>query len=499
MLHETRYNKVKYFDSARKFIGGAHHGCVKIKCEATEEKLAEAMYRTEGLSIEEEKLFKKQPNAPDEIKIPLIYHGGKHYDFHHEVRELGLVSEDKIEIIADNMENYKTIIIGQIKFIDSCQFQFPSLEKVANNLRGQEKIPEQLAKCFLIMAQKRFSRTELPSRKEFNTVLDRLNFVKMAVKNSKQYDHAQTVWEKAECKTFGDYPDLYLRIDVLILADSIQRFRKTMKEVSGLDPLNYITLPSFAFDMAKKMTKVKLELFHKGQEDMHEFLPDIRSISPTAKRGSAWEVKLRYLENLHPAHSDYLLCPERRIVKQNELSPYQNNDLIDKLSGGKFAETEKLVATLETKDRYIIHYRNLQQYLELGMELEHVYRVLEFDQSPWLEPYITANTIRRRDAKNAFEKDLWKLMNNAVFGKTMEDQKPIYVGASILDLSKYYMYDFWYNFIKRKYRDQAKLCYTDTDSLIIEIENDTDMIEDADLYDFSDYPEEHPLLEKLPG
>src|SRR3954451_16275125 len=79
--------------------------------------------------------------------------------------------------------------------------------------------------------------------------------------------------------------------------------------------------------------------------------------------------------------------------------------------------------------------------------------------------------------------------------------KPIYVGASILDLSKYYMYDFWYNHIKRKYGDRAKLCYTDTDSLIIEIETEdvyADMIEDADLYDFSDYPEEHPLLEKLP-
>ena len=87
----------------------------------------------------------------------------------------------------------------------------------------------------------------------------------------------------------------------------------------------------------------------------------------------------------------------------------------------KFAETEKLVATLETKDRYIIHYQNLQQCLELGMELEHVYRILEFDQSPWMEPYIMANTMRRRDVKNAFEKDLWKLMNNAVFGKTMED------------------------------------------------------------------------------
>ncbi|CAG8778830.1 17400_t:CDS:2, partial [Dentiscutata erythropus] len=208
-------------------------------------------------------------------------------------------------------------------------------------------------------------------------------------------------------------------------------------EVSGLDPLNYITLLSFAFDMAKKMTKVKLKLIHKGQENMHEFiqrwmrggnsiaprriakanfpgmkggfrwldinnLPDIRFISPTAKRGSAWEVKLRYPENIHPTHSDYPLCPERRVVKRSELSSYQNNDLIDKLSSGKFVETEKLC-------------------LELEMELVHVYRVLEFDQSPWLEPYITANTIRCRDAKNVFERDLWKLMNNAVFGKTMED------------------------------------------------------------------------------
>ncbi|GBB97654.1 hypothetical protein RclHR1_30280002 [Rhizophagus clarus] len=233
----------------RCYICGAHHGCVKIKCEATEENLSEAVYCTEGLSIEEEDTFKKATKCclckmslradindnrvrdhdhftgkyrgpahrrcnlllrikPDEIKIPLIYHGGKHYDFHHEVWELGLVSEDKIEIIADNMENYKTIIIGQIKFIDSCQFQFPSLEKVASNLCGQEKTPEQLAKCFPIMAQSlpqhllpiltqkceypyelndpdRFSRTELPSRKEFNTVLGGLNYCDQGCKKCK--------------------------------------------------------------------------------------------------------------------------------------------------------------------------------------------------------------------------------------------------------------------------------------------------------------------------
>ncbi|CAB5199871.1 unnamed protein product [Rhizophagus irregularis] len=149
-------------------------------------------------------------------------------------------------------------------------------------------------------------------------------------------------------------------------------------------------------------------------------LPNFRTISPTAKRGSVWEVKLKYPKKLHPSHSDFPLCPERRIVTREELSLEQDN-MIEKLSNGKFAETEKLVATLETKDRYILHYTNLQQCLNLGMELEHVYRVLEFDQLPWLEPYIMGNTQRRRNAKNDFERDLWKLMNNAVFGKTMED------------------------------------------------------------------------------
>ncbi|RIA95393.1 hypothetical protein C1645_734110 [Glomus cerebriforme] len=193
----------------RKFIGSAHHDCIKIKCEATEEKLVKAMYHIE----------------------------------------------------------------------DSCQFQFPSLEKVASNLRDQEKMPEQLAKCFLIMAQsilqhllplkltqkseysyelnkpEHFSRTKLPSKKEFNTVLSGLNYCDQGCKkckqgkkcngkckeedlkevddcehekiytiSQKQYDHTQNVWEKAECKTFGDYHDLYLRINVLILADSIQHF-----------------------------------------------------------------------------------------------------------------------------------------------------------------------------------------------------------------------------------------------------------------------------------
>ncbi|GBB98224.1 hypothetical protein RclHR1_31740002 [Rhizophagus clarus] len=402
-LQETRYNKVKYFDSTRKFIGGAHHGCVKIKCEATEENLSEAVYRTEGLSIEEENTFKKATKCclckislradindnrvrdhdhftrkyrglahhrcnlllrikPDEIKIPLIYHGGKHYDFHHEIWELGLVSEDKIEIIADNMENYKTIIIGQIKFIDSCQFQFPSVEKVANNLRGQERTPEQLAKCFPIIAQSIpqhllslltqkseypyelkdpdcFSRTELPSRKEFNTVLGGLNYCENGCKKCKHEIKGKKC--NGECK------------------------EDELKETDDCEHEKIYTISQKQYDHAQNANKWLLYLDANNLYGwaMSQYLPtggfrwldldklpDVRSISPTAKRGSAWEVKLKYLEHLHPIHTDYPLCPERQVVKRQELGPHQNNNLIDKLSGGKFAETEKLVATLETKD-----------------------------------------------------------------------------------------------------------------------------------------------------
>ncbi|UZO08242.1 uncharacterized protein OCT59_028500 [Rhizophagus irregularis] len=502
LLQEVRYNKAKYFDNeTQKFNGAAHQGCIRTVCDARRIKYKKSLYRTEHLTKKEEKAFneavkcvickknlkeeKKNKLKPDEIKIPVIYQGGKHYDFHLELLELGIITEEKIDPIADNMENYKSFTIGQFKFIDTIQFQLPSLEKIASNLRGGVNSPDELAKRFPILAQcfpkellplltqkdeypyelndpGRFSRTKLPSREEFNTTLGGLNYCKQGCKKCKH-----------EIK--GKKCD----------ADAFQNFRAVMIDAFELNPANYITLPSYAFDVAKKVTKVKLELFHEGQEDMHEFvqrimrggnsmaprriakanfpgmkgynkkrankwllyldannlygwamiqhlpirgfrwldlkdLPNIRTISPTAKRGSAWEVKLKYPEKLHPSHSDFPLCPKRRIVTREELRPEQEN-MIKKLSQGKFAETEKLVATLETKDRYILNYRNLQQCLALGMELEHVYRVLEFDQSPWLEPYIMGNTLRRRNAKNDFERDLWKLMNNAVFGKTMED------------------------------------------------------------------------------
>ena len=183
--------------------------------------------------------------------------------------------------------------------------------------------------------------------------------------------------------------------------------------------------------------------------------------------------------------------------------------------------------------------RSLQLYLDLGLKLTKVHRVLEFNQSPWLKQYIDFNTEKRKNSKNAFKKDFFKLMNNSVYGKTMENlhkrvdvrlitnemkllkmaskptyvsskifnenlvavhkiketltlNRPAYVGMSILDLSKTLMYDFHYNYIKNKYGNKARLLFTDTDSLTYEIQtNDAyqDFFNDKEKFDFSDYPE----------
>ena len=180
--------------------------------------------------------------------------------------------------------------------------------------------------------------------------------------------------------------------------------------------------------------------------------------------------------------------------------------------------------------------------LGLGLKIKKVHRVLKFDQSPWLKQYIDFNTEKRKHAKNSFEKDFFKLMNNSVFGKTMENlrkqvdvrlvtnekkldkltSKPTcisskifnenlmavhkvketltlnrlaYVGMCILDLSKTLMYDFHYNYIKKKYNNRARLLFTDTDSLTYEIEAEDvykDFWNDKDMFDNSDHPESSP-------
>ena len=271
----------------------------------------------------------------------------------------------------------------------------------------------------------------------------------------------------------------------------------------------------------------------------------IMKMRPNSKKGWIMEVDLEYPAYLHDAHNDYLLAPEKKVIKPEQMSEYQRRLMAD--LDLTMPDTEKLVLTLENKEKYVTHYSNLQFYLRQGMRLKKVHRVIEFDQEPWMEPYIRMNTEFRKRAKNDFETDFYKLMNNSVFGKTMENlrnrvdmkivrdwendkirkllsspsfdrftifgndmagihmrktklvlNKPVYTGMTILENSKILMYDFYYNYLKARYGHKCELVYTDTDSLILDIQTEDvykDMKEHSWLYDTSNYAKDHPLYD----
>ena len=236
-------------------------------------------------------------------------------------------------------------------------------------------------------------------------------------------------------------------------------------------------LPVDGFDCIKDLSKI--------DEDC------IKNYDKDSDKGYILEVDVKYPKNLYDMHSDLPFLPERmRIDKCN-----------------------KLVCNLYDKN-YVVHIRYLKQALSHGLILKKIHRVIQFNQKFWLKPYIDMNTKLRKEAKNDFEKDCYKSMNDAVSEKTMENvrnhrdiklvttdkrrnqlvsepnyhttkwfqenllanemkktkvkmNEPVYLGLSILEISKTLMYEFWYDHMKPKYLENVKLCYMDTDSFIM--------------------------------
>ena len=446
-------------------------------------------------------------------------------------------------------------------------------------------------------------KEQLPSKEEFYSVLNNEHI------SDDDYEHAKKGWETFLMKNMGAYHDLYLASDILLLADVFENFRKTCLEHYKLDPCHYFTYPGLSWDDMLKMTDIKLELMtdidmfqfiEKGLRGgisyianrygeannkymkeynentpskyimyldannlygwaMSQYLPtggfrwmtekqinkiDLAKYRENSKKGLIVEVDLEYPKKLHDLHNDYPLGPEKVKVTEDMLSDYCKK--IAEKYNISVGLVHKLIPTLGNKEKYVLHYRNLKLYMDLGLKVTNVHRVLEFNQSPWLKQYIDFNTEKRKNTINAFEKDFFKLMNNSVFGKTMENirkrvdvrlvtdekkllkltnkptfvsskifnenlvavhkiketltsNRPAYVGMCILDLSKTLMYDFHYNYIKEKYGDKAKLLFTDTDSLTYEIEAKDvykDFWKDKDKFDNSDYPEDSKYFNK---
>ncbi|XP_071055512.1 uncharacterized protein [Onthophagus taurus] len=546
--------------------------------------------------------------------IPVFFHNLSNYDAHMFVKSIAL-NKEEVEVIAQNKEKYisffKKIVVGEttdnkgkkrkvfmkIRFVDSFRFMASSLEKLVSYLDDKDCVEVKKkfndSEEFRLMRQKgvfpysfvdsfeKLEYSKLPDHTQFYDILSSSNISK------EQYSRAHTVWNKFKCITLGEYSDLYLTSNVLMLTDVFENFRTISLENYNLDPCHYYTAPGFGWDALLKMTGVKLELlsdidmlhfFKKGIRGglcmcvkrsaiaNNKFLDDFNPEKPSSyilyldainlygyamscklptggfrwlsnqeiadidveclddeHLGYVFEVDLEYPERLHNQHDDLPFCPE------NIIAP-----------GSKHP---KLIANLQNKSKYIIHYVNLRECVKKGLKLTKIHRASQFQQSPWMKPYIDFNSEKRMNATNEFGKNHYKQMNNIVYGKTMENvenrvdirlvshwenryrrpgaealiakptfksskifchnlaaiemqkvevkyNKPLYVGFSVLELSKAVIYYFFYNFLKEKYGENVLLLYTDTDSLILEIFTENvyqDIKENIEMFDTSNY------------
>ncbi len=172
----------------------------------------------------------------------------------------------------------------------------------------------------------------LPDKEEFHSKLNNMDI------SDEDYAHAQKVWNAFRCKKMGDYHDLYMKTDMLLLTDVMENFGDMYTSVHKLDPLHYYTAP-LAWDAALKKTKVQLELIPC-------FL----------------EVDMEYPKELHDLHNNMPVAPEHVMVRK----------------------VKKLIPGLNDRAKYIIHHRALKQCISLGLKVMKIHCGVKFKVRPWL-------------------------------------------------------------------------------------------------------------------
>ena len=436
----------------------------------------------------------------------------------------------------------------------------------------------------------KFNETSLPSKEDFYSNLNVEDI------DDIDYRHGNNVFKGFKLENLGDYHDLYVQSDTLLLADVFM----CLKEYE-LDPAHFLSLPGLAWQACLKKTNVELELLtdyemllmveegirggichsiHRYAKANNKYMknynnneesPYIQYLDANNLYGWAMSKKLpvngfKWTDNDKMAEPSSLERSAKHVINEEFIKNYNEDDnkgyilevdvkypkRLHKLHSDlpflskrmEVNKCKKLVCNLFNKKKYVVHINSLKQALNCGLKLKKIHKVIEFNQKEWLKPYIDMNTELRKLAKNDFEKDLFKLINDSVFGKTMENirkhrdiklvttdkkrsklvsepnyhttnlisedlsiiemkktkvkmNKPIYLGLSILESSKILMYEFWYDYMKPKYNDNVKLCYMDRDSFIMNIKTN-DFYEDIasdveNRFDTSNYEVNRPL------
>ena len=242
---------------------------------------------------------------------------------------------------------------------------------------------------------------------------------------------------------------------------------------------------------------------------------DWHNIDTENAYGYILEVDLEYPDHLHEQHTNFPLAPENVEVTFDDLSDFSKQSYMTLQNGIQYKDV-KLVSTMYDRKRYVLHFKNLKLYLQLGMKLTKIRRVLQFRQKRFIAPFIEKCTEMRSNAKTKFEQDQFKKVANCVYGKTIQNvrnysrvklhttidtllratsnstyknftilgdglvqtnhkipkifhDKPIYAGFAILELSKHFMFNFYYNVLTKNAKFNIDLGMSDTDSFLFKV------------------------------
>ena len=420
------------------------------------------------------------------------------------------------------------------------------------------------------------------------------------------YARAMKAFKQFNCHSIEDYLLRYLELDCCLLADIFETFRHTaISNTYGLDPVNFITLPQYSFAAAFFDTQVDLLTdvdmychFEEGirggmsfvnthqvkREDsvninywdanniygdaLQQLLPcadfkwlseedilkiDWLHIDTEQEVGYTLKLDLNYPDSIRDKTQDFPLAPESAWITKDMLTPVMHHQWSHRCQlrgvSDNYKSEKKLLMSVSDKKDYVVHFKLLQFYLLMGMTISKIHSVISYTQKPIFKNYIVKNSILRQQAISEFAKDLYKLLNNSLFGKTMENvrgrksfnlvntkqklmrqsklphflrahkfnenlvltekmnlevklDKPIYIGQAVLDLSKLIMYRLRYEKLAA-YADEFNGAITviggDTDSLFCSVHNidlytqlHPAMLRD-NLLDTSNYPHHHAL------
>ena len=554
--------------------------------------------------------------------VPIFFHNFSGYDCHLIFEELLTEAYNQNynpTIIPKSLENYVSVQVGCLRFLDSYRFLSSSLDKLVKSLdnfpimklegMSDDLFKKKLAYPYEYLNLDNFQEPLNLTKEDYWSTLTQ------SYPSDDDIKRTQELIDKNKIKNGRELTMLYLKMDVLQLADVFENFVESSTRENKINPLYSYSLPGYTWKAGLKLTNIELD-YIKSKElllllennirggissvmgDRHvqsdenkqilyidannlygwamsQYLPtgDFKKIKLCCEYDSVLmneikenifntpddnefgyfvECNLEYPAEIKEKTKNFPFCPYQTKADPDLFSAYMNN-----VNQPNYKPTSKLMCDVTNKSKYMIHYRMFKFYLNQGMKVTKIHTIFRFKQSAWLAKYIDHNSQKRTKAKTNFEKDLYKLLNNAFFGKTMENvrdrtnlefidhsqidqiikrqsklsfkgimdhyskfsvykfdkektvfDKPIYLGFTVLELSKLLMYEFYYNKLQPYWKQSIQLHYMDTDSFILSFDtNHQELInflqENKDEFDFSElHPSDElydPINKKVIG